>query len=158
MMPSDRRRRRLSMGNLRCRVWKGGAMVSGLSPTLPMAWHCAQCTRTNVRPRCAPGDVCACADAPAVRTAAPSSTIIRKGRVTYLVFISGNSSCVVAGHGWSTFQHPEIRHDILDLMRMEPKQRHHRVDPRQQGPLQVRDRILETQRTERRCVRARALG
>jgi hypothetical protein len=31
-------------------------MVSGLSLTLSMAWHCAQCTRTNVRPRCAAGD------------------------------------------------------------------------------------------------------
>jgi hypothetical protein len=41
-----------------------GAIVSGLSVTLSMAWHCAQCTRTKVRPRCAAGD-CARADSPA---------------------------------------------------------------------------------------------
>jgi len=32
------------------------AMASGLSLTLSMAWHCAQWTRTKVRPRCAAGD------------------------------------------------------------------------------------------------------
>jgi hypothetical protein len=31
-------------------------MASGLSLTLSMAWHCAQWTRTKVRPRCADGD------------------------------------------------------------------------------------------------------
>src|SRR5215467_8434231 len=55
-MPSAKRRRRLSMGNLRCNVRNGGAMASGLSLTLSMAWHCAQWTRTKVRPRCAAGD------------------------------------------------------------------------------------------------------
>jgi hypothetical protein len=59
MIPSANGRRRSSIGNLRCNVRNVGAIGNALSLTLSMEWHCAQFTRTNVRPRCADGDSCA---------------------------------------------------------------------------------------------------
>src|SRR5262249_52356301 len=46
-------------------------MVSGLSPTASMAWHCAQCKRANLKPRRSAGD-CARAESPAHNTIAPT--------------------------------------------------------------------------------------
>jgi len=59
-MPSANRRRRLSIGNLRCNVRNGGVMVSGLSLTLSMAWHCAHEGQAALRRRRLGQDGAAC--------------------------------------------------------------------------------------------------
>lgn len=50
----------------------------------------------------------------------------------------------------SALQRPEIGHDILDLACIELEPRHDRMDTIRQGPLQIRNRISETQRAKRR--------
>jgi hypothetical protein len=61
-------------------------------------------------------------------------------------------------HDASPRERLQIRHDILDLTRLKPEPRHHRMDPLGQGPLQIRHGILEMQRAERGRDRDRALA
>lgn len=56
----------------------------------------------------------------------------------------------------STLQRPEIGHDILDLACIELEPGHDRMDTLRQGPLQICNRISETQRAKRRRDRERA--
>ena len=57
-----------------------------------------------------------------------------------------------------TPQHLQIGHDILDLACIELKLRHDRLHTIRQGPLQVSNRISETQRAKRRRDRERTLA
>ena len=54
--PSAKGRCRSATPYLRFKTRNGGAFVTGLALTLSMAWHCAQCTRTYLKPRLSAGD------------------------------------------------------------------------------------------------------
>src|SRR5262249_60480358 len=81
MIPSDNGRRRLSTGYLRCRLRKGGAILSGLSLIASREWHCAQCMRAKVNPLWAAGDDCAAAGATDHDSAAASAPAMRRARI-----------------------------------------------------------------------------
>src|SRR5262249_53061042 len=67
-------------------------MVSGLSPTASMAWHCAQCRRANLKPRRSAGD-CARADSPAHNRIAPSDILsLGSGPNDFRPFLTSLSS------------------------------------------------------------------
>src|SRR5215475_12260390 len=54
-MPSASDSCRVSIGYLRCRSRKGGAIFSGLSDTLSIAWQREQLVSTKFLPRCSAG-------------------------------------------------------------------------------------------------------
>ena len=55
-IPSAKGRCRSATPYLRFKTRNGEAFVTGLALTLSMAWHCAQCTRTYLKPRLSAGD------------------------------------------------------------------------------------------------------
>src|SRR5262249_50810538 len=125
----------------------------GLSLTLSMDWHCAQWTRTKVRPRCAGGDWARTGLLTNERNAASAMLGQRwpSGCVGAILI----ALCTRWRHGLQRF---EIRHEIRDLSWRKLEQRHLRMDTLSQGPLQVLNGIFEMQGPEGRRDRERTFA
>src|SRR5262245_29161029 len=102
-------------------------MVSGLSPTASMAWHCAQCRRANLKPRRSAGR-CARADSPAHNRIAPSAIMSLGSRPndfrTILTCLSSGGSlsrqCRERRGVWAIFFPSRIGRVLCELVLAPP--------------------------------------
>jgi hypothetical protein len=124
----------------------------GLSLTLSMAWHCAQSTRTKVRPslRCRRLGQ----DRTAGQDKAPSAINSQRCPAGYV----GTILLILRARWRRGLKRLEIRHKIRDLSRRKLEHRHFRMDAFSQGPLQVLNGIFEMQGTEWRRVLERTFA